>query len=92
MVNQSEALRILNKEKDYEDGLSRDILGFLSDCTGHCPACEKGICTQHINDMTKDEKDVVKHHLHTLITDTREHSALFATLIEWVLEHGESNY
>ena len=78
MLNQIEALERLNKEKDYEDGLSRDLaMYFISRL-------------YELNDLTDEERQRIRANLTEIIIDTMKHSRMFNEMILQVLEDGDS--
>ena len=80
MVNHTEALERLRKEKDYEDNLVKDLSNyFLS-------------CLDNINDISEEEKEKTRDTLKTIMTESQTHSHLFNELIQHVMENGENNY
>jgi hypothetical protein len=80
MVNQTDALLRLNKEKDYEDKLVEDLSFYFIDYI------------DDISDLNETEKNKIKEFLNIIISESRKHSYMFNELVEMVLENGENNY
>jgi len=80
MVDQTQTLNRLNKEKQYEDKLASDILGYFISYL------------ELINGLTEKEKQILRKDLSEIAHDSERHSYLFNQLIQMVLENGEDNY
>jgi hypothetical protein len=73
-VEKTKALSILNREKNYEDSLvDRISIYFISRL-------------DTLQDLSKEERDKVEHHLMIILSDSRRHSDLFNGLVEMVYE------
>ena len=80
MVSNNETLRLFNSEKDYEEQIASDILGFLD------------FSLNDIEDMNDDEKDAVREIFSTIRKESIRHKERFEELIKYCLENGKNNY
>lgn len=80
MINKTEAIDILNKEKDYEDELADNIYHFLL------------YSLDKISDVSDEEKDRIRRGLEVIQKESIKHSVSFKFLIELVLDNGEDNF
>lgn len=80
MVDRREAIRIFNTERDYEDNIAEDILGFLN------------FSLNEISDMSEEEKEFVREVFSTIRNESLGHGQQFTKLIEHCLEDGKDNY
>jgi hypothetical protein len=80
MVNQKEALKRLNKEKDYEEKIAGDLLNYYI------------VSIEEIPDLTPVQKKKIKESLNTIAHDSQGHSNMFSMLINYVLNNGETEY
>ena len=80
MVDYSSTLKRLNREKDYEDGLVRNIYEyFLS-------------CLEDIKGLSEGERREIREGLGTIMKDSQRHSSMFSMMIQMVVENGKDNY
>jgi hypothetical protein len=80
MLDQTKALDILNREKDYEDRLVENLDNYFL------------VSLDSIDDITDEQKEKIRHHLKIIIKESMKHRYLFDQLIQRVMEHGEDNY
>lgn len=80
MVNQIDALKILNREKNYEDKLFLDLAYY----------CEA--CMSDIKDLNSEEKQKVVKILGKIGHESLRHKNLFVELIGMVIENEETEY
>ena len=80
MVNQTDTLARLNKEKDYEDKLVSNLSDYFIDSL------------EMIETLSAEDKNKIKDNLTTIRNDSIRHSYMFNQLIQRVMENGEDNY
>ena len=80
MVNQQEALNILNKEKDYEDKLASNLNNYFI------------LNLDYIKNLSKESKEKIKEVLSQIAFESERHSYKFQMLIQGVLENKKDNY
>jgi hypothetical protein len=80
MVDQTETLARLNKEKGYEDHLAEHISEYFISSL------------DSISELTDYERKKIKDYLETIEAESRKHSYLFNQLVQIVIENGENNY
>ena len=80
MVNQTDTLSRLNREKNYEDKLVDNLNNYFI------------YSLDNIKDISVDEKDKIKQILETIMKESHNHSFMFDQLIQMVIEHGEDTY
>jgi hypothetical protein len=80
MVNQTDTLERLNKEKEYEDKLSADLTDYFL------------TVLDDISDITPAEKEKIRTGLSLIAKESTKHKHMFDMLIQKVLEYGENNY
>ena len=79
-MNQEDALKILNKERDYEEKISKDIIYFLE------------ISLPSIKGLSKEELEEIDDKLKIIEKDSIRHMNMFEKLIDFVLENGKGKY
>ena len=80
MVNFTDALARLKKEKDYEDKLVYDLTTFFISSL------------DEISDLDYKKGQIVKEKLSKIASDSQRHSQMFNMLIEMVVKNGNNNY
>jgi ferritin-like protein len=79
MADQTETLKRLNKEKDYEDKLAEDLTNYF-------------IYSLDSIDLKDEERKKLKESLEIISSESRKHSHMFSQLIQSIVENGEDNY
>jgi hypothetical protein len=74
VVNQANTLARLNKEKDYEEKIVRDLGYFIIDEI------------QNLRDLTEEEKQKVTENMTVITLESAKHSFLFNQLVQMVME------
>ncbi|MBR9706760.1 hypothetical protein GOV14_07015 [Candidatus Pacearchaeota archaeon] len=74
MVNKTETLKRLNKEKNYEEKITKDISYYLIDRI------------DLIKDLSEMEKNVVIEKLSKIATSEIKHSQILSDIIQLVME------
>jgi hypothetical protein len=80
MPDQVETLRILNKEKNYEEEMAKNISGYCSDSL------------DYIEELESSQREEIKAHLNKLAQESLKHSRMFEQLIMMVIENGDADY
>lgn len=80
MVNLTDTLARLNKEKDYEDELVYNLMTFFISSI------------DEISDIDDNNGKVIKQMLSQIVSDSKRHSQMFSMLIEMVIKNGNNNY
>ena len=80
MVNQTDALARLNKEKGYEDKLAADLSDYFI------------TSLDYISDLNESLRETVREGLNTISSESRGHNHKFNMLIQMIVENGEDNY
>jgi hypothetical protein len=80
MVSQFDALVRLNEEKAYEDKLAKDLSEYFI------------VSLDNIQDLTNDERDLIRKYLNVIMNDSLRHSAAFNQLVQMVYEHGDADF
>lgn len=80
MVNQTDTLERLNKEKEYEDRLVDNLTNYFL------------YSLDAISDLAEEQREKVKESLGLIAHESRKHSYMFNNLVQMVVENGENNY
>jgi hypothetical protein len=80
MVNQTETLNRLNKEKNYEDRLVADLTEYFI------------FSLESVTDIDKQQRKQIQSSLERIKYESMDHSDMFNNLIQLVMENGEDNY
>lgn len=80
MVNQKEALTRLNKEKNYEERIAKELLNYYI------------VAIDDIPDINDEDKKKLKQSLSIIARDSQGHRNMFDNLITYVLNNGETEY
>ena len=80
MVNKTDTLARLNKEKDYEDKLVCDLNDYFLNCL------------DDINDISQEDKDYINEKLSIIINESMNHSRMFNELIQVVFNDEKDNF
>ena len=79
-MKQRGALKLLNKERDYEDDIVENLnTYFVYSLDG-------------VKGLSESEKDKIKKYLSKIATDSARHSIAFSQLISSVLDRGDVDY
>jgi len=79
VVGQKELLKILNRERDYEDGIAKDLFAYIN------------YSLDDISDLTSKEKDMIGAVLSTIAHESAGHYQMFTKLIEKCIDDKEIN-
>ncbi len=82
MTNQTQTIKILNREKEYEDKLIDELNSYFISCL------EKGL----IKEISEAQKNKLIEFLKIIANESRKHSLMFGGLMDFILENGEQNY
>lgn len=80
MLNRIETIERLNKEKDYEDRLVKNLTHYFIDCLNDIP------------DINGQERKNLEEYLNIIKFESMAHSELFNKMIQKVMENGQNNY
>lgn len=80
MVNQKEALKELNKEREFEDKIASDLYNYYI------------LLIDKISDLSEFQKSKIREKFNILANESELHRNMFSKLIEYVIENGEDNY
>jgi len=80
MVNQAKTLERLNKEKNYEERLAKNL-------SIYCLQCLKDI-----KGLSKKQIKKIEENISIMQSDSLKHEHMINKLIEMVIENGENTY
>lgn len=80
LMNQTDTLARLNKEKDYEDRLAENLSNYFLNSLDSIP------------DITAEQREKTKDNLMIIMQESNKHAKWFDLLIQMVVENGEDNY
>ncbi|MGV8152550.1 MAG: hypothetical protein ACP5OG_05705 [Candidatus Nanoarchaeia archaeon] len=80
MVNQEETLEILNREREYEDKLVKDLNDYFL------------ASLQYIEEIDEEKRSKINASLNHIRLESLKHLKAFEGLIDYVIKNGENNY
>ncbi len=80
MVNQKKTLSRLNKEKDYEERLSKNLSNYFLDCL------------PEIKDLDDKQKKEIEKGIKMVMHESIKHEHMINRLIQMIMENGENKY